>query len=207
MRVFMLGWEFPPFISGGVGTACYGLTKALSVMGVDVLFVMPRPATTPFSARVEYVDPPGASAGGSPGNSGGSLPGGGEAFAQMRMPGLDRVIFRTIDAALADPYATAAQYARDAAAREPASGAAERRGRPPSPLSPLLHTGRRPTPRHGKRRMRRTRRPPLRPPALRARAAVPRTPRTCSPRSSGTPAWRPNSRGARRSTSSTPTSG
>ena len=29
MRVFMLGWEFPPFISGGLGTACYGLTKAL----------------------------------------------------------------------------------------------------------------------------------------------------------------------------------
>ncbi len=23
MKVFMLGWEFPPFISGGLGTACY----------------------------------------------------------------------------------------------------------------------------------------------------------------------------------------
>jgi len=29
MRIFMLGWEFPPFISGGLGTACYGLTKAM----------------------------------------------------------------------------------------------------------------------------------------------------------------------------------
>ena len=29
MRVLMLGWEFPPFISGGLGTACYGITKAL----------------------------------------------------------------------------------------------------------------------------------------------------------------------------------
>jgi len=28
MRVFMLGWEFPPYISGGLGTACFGLTKA-----------------------------------------------------------------------------------------------------------------------------------------------------------------------------------
>ena len=37
MRVFMLGWEFPPFISGGLGTACYGLTKAMSSIGMDVL--------------------------------------------------------------------------------------------------------------------------------------------------------------------------
>ena len=42
MRVFMLGWEFPPFISGGLGTACYGLTKALSGLGTEVLFVLPR---------------------------------------------------------------------------------------------------------------------------------------------------------------------
>jgi len=31
MKVFMLGWEFPPYISGGLGTACYGLTKALAL--------------------------------------------------------------------------------------------------------------------------------------------------------------------------------
>ncbi len=42
MRVLMLGWEFPPFISGGLGTACYGLTKALSDLGTDILFVLPR---------------------------------------------------------------------------------------------------------------------------------------------------------------------
>ncbi len=41
MRVFMLGWEFPPFISGGLGTACYGLTKALDELGVEVTFVLP----------------------------------------------------------------------------------------------------------------------------------------------------------------------
>ncbi|MCC6580736.1 MAG: glycosyltransferase [Phycisphaeraceae bacterium] len=42
MRVLMLGWEFPPYISGGLGTACYGLTKALSNLNVEVLFVLPR---------------------------------------------------------------------------------------------------------------------------------------------------------------------
>ncbi|HSW47393.1 MAG TPA: glycosyltransferase, partial [Phycisphaerae bacterium] len=43
MRVLMLGWEFPPFISGGLGTACHGLTKAMSQIGTDVLFVLPKP--------------------------------------------------------------------------------------------------------------------------------------------------------------------
>jgi len=41
MRVFMLGWEFPPFISGGLGTACHGITKGLDEIGVDVCFVLP----------------------------------------------------------------------------------------------------------------------------------------------------------------------
>lgn len=42
MRVLMFGWEFPPHISGGLGTACYGLTSSLLKNGVDVLFVVPR---------------------------------------------------------------------------------------------------------------------------------------------------------------------
>jgi glycosyltransferase involved in cell wall biosynthesis len=37
----MLGWEFPPFISGGLGTACYGLTKAMSGQGTRITFVLP----------------------------------------------------------------------------------------------------------------------------------------------------------------------
>ncbi|MEN6387056.1 MAG: glycosyltransferase family 4 protein [Phycisphaerales bacterium] len=44
MKVFMLGWEFPPFISGGLGTACYGLTKALSRQGTHITFVLPSGA-------------------------------------------------------------------------------------------------------------------------------------------------------------------
>ncbi len=42
MKVLMLGWEFPPHISGGLGTACFGLTQGLSRAGVEVLFVVPR---------------------------------------------------------------------------------------------------------------------------------------------------------------------
>ncbi len=39
----MFGWEFPPHISGGLGTACYGLTKGLSkYQDVEVLFVVPK---------------------------------------------------------------------------------------------------------------------------------------------------------------------
>ena len=41
MRVLMFGWEFPPHISGVLGTACYGMTKGLAHNDVDVLFVMP----------------------------------------------------------------------------------------------------------------------------------------------------------------------
>jgi len=41
MRVLMFGWEFPPHISGGLGTACYGMTKGLAANDVEVLFVMP----------------------------------------------------------------------------------------------------------------------------------------------------------------------
>jgi glycosyltransferase involved in cell wall biosynthesis len=37
----MLGWEYPPHITGGLGTACEGLTKALSRLGVKVDFIVP----------------------------------------------------------------------------------------------------------------------------------------------------------------------
>ena len=41
-KVLMFGWEFPPHNSGGLGTACLGLTRALSKENVDVLFVLPK---------------------------------------------------------------------------------------------------------------------------------------------------------------------
>ncbi len=42
MKALMFGWEFPPHISGGLGTACYGLTKGLLQNDVEVLFVVPK---------------------------------------------------------------------------------------------------------------------------------------------------------------------
>ncbi len=38
----MFGWEFPPHIAGGLGTACYGMTRGLARNGVDVTFVVPH---------------------------------------------------------------------------------------------------------------------------------------------------------------------
>jgi glycosyltransferase involved in cell wall biosynthesis len=97
MRVFMLGWEFPPFISGGLGTACYGLTKAMSSIGTDIMFVLPRPVSTPFSTHVKLVSPrPGSSL---------AIP-----STEFRMDEFDRVTFRTVNASLTDPYQTAADW-------------------------------------------------------------------------------------------------
>lgn len=42
MKVLMFGWEFPPHITGGLGTACYGMCKGLLAQGVEVVFVVPR---------------------------------------------------------------------------------------------------------------------------------------------------------------------
>lgn len=97
MRVFMLGWEFPPFISGGLGTACYGLTKALSSLGTDVIFVLPRPVSTPFSTHVRLVSPKPGSPLAQP-------------ETEMRLDEFENVTFRTIDAQIANPYETASGY-------------------------------------------------------------------------------------------------
>ncbi len=50
IKTIMLGWEFPPFISGGLGTACYELTKAMGRMGMDVTFLLPRMNPVRFGA-------------------------------------------------------------------------------------------------------------------------------------------------------------
>jgi len=57
MRIFMLGWEFPPFISGGLGTACYGLTKAMNNLGMQVTFALPRPIHDSHSTHVKMLTP------------------------------------------------------------------------------------------------------------------------------------------------------
>jgi glycosyltransferase involved in cell wall biosynthesis len=53
----MLGWEFPPYISGGLGTACYGLTKAMNDLGMEVTFVVPKPIESNLSAHVKMLSP------------------------------------------------------------------------------------------------------------------------------------------------------
>ncbi len=57
MRIFMLGWEFPPFISGGLGTACYGLTRALSQLGHEVVFVLPQSVDASAATHVQLRTP------------------------------------------------------------------------------------------------------------------------------------------------------
>ena len=90
--VFMLGWEFPPFVSGGVGTACYGLTKAMSRRGDHVLFVLPgtgKPGFTATHAADAGTATRATAAGG----------------ATEHMPEFDNVDFQRVDVKLSDPYA------------------------------------------------------------------------------------------------------
>lgn len=43
IKVLMLGWEYPPFISGGLGTACKGIIDGLAATGgVDVTLTLPK---------------------------------------------------------------------------------------------------------------------------------------------------------------------
>ncbi|TVS07445.1 MAG: glycosyltransferase [Phycisphaerales bacterium] len=57
MRILMLGWEFPPFISGGLGTACHGLTRALDRQGHKVYFLLPKPVEAPETTHVTLLSP------------------------------------------------------------------------------------------------------------------------------------------------------
>ena len=57
MRVLMLGWEFPPLITGGLGTACAGLTRALVDQGVEIDFVLPRPVESRLVDGVRVLSP------------------------------------------------------------------------------------------------------------------------------------------------------
>ena len=44
MKVLMFGWEFPPHILGGLGTASYGMTRGLSKQeDMDIVFCIPKP--------------------------------------------------------------------------------------------------------------------------------------------------------------------
>ncbi|MGM5483571.1 MAG: glycosyltransferase family 4 protein [Nanobdellota archaeon] len=52
MNVLMLGWEFPPYNSGGLGVACEGLAKSFIKNGMNVTFVMPK---APKDAKCDFL--------------------------------------------------------------------------------------------------------------------------------------------------------
>lgn len=56
LKVLMFGWEFPPEISGGLGTACYGLTSGLIANNIDVLFVVPKLFGTEETDKFRLID-------------------------------------------------------------------------------------------------------------------------------------------------------
>ncbi len=53
MRIAMIGWEFPPFMSGGLATHCYFLTRELSKLGVQIDFYMPA---TPYNIQNNWMN-------------------------------------------------------------------------------------------------------------------------------------------------------
>lgn len=56
MRVLTFGWEFPPIKSGGLGVACFGLTRELVDAGIEVLFVLPRSQEADGNADFRFAD-------------------------------------------------------------------------------------------------------------------------------------------------------
>jgi glycosyltransferase involved in cell wall biosynthesis len=87
IKVLMFGWEFPPFSSGGLGTACYGLTKGLVGNGVEVLFVLPKIAGAISQDYMQVLSP--------------------ENFGSGRKRG--KIKFKTIDSVLR-PYISSREY-------------------------------------------------------------------------------------------------
>ncbi len=81
----MFGWEFPPNNSGGLGTACLGLTRAMSQEDLKITFVLPRkiPVSENDNFQVK--------------------------FADQQKINLENVEFKVIDSII-EPYMTTAQY-------------------------------------------------------------------------------------------------
>ncbi len=55
MRILMFGWEFPPRMSGGLGTACFGITAALAGLGHRITFVLPQPGVAGAAPFLDLV--------------------------------------------------------------------------------------------------------------------------------------------------------
>jgi glycogen(starch) synthase len=61
MRILMFGWEFPPRMSGGLGTACYGITAALAGLGHRITFVLPQDGEAGAAPFMDLVSASGVS--------------------------------------------------------------------------------------------------------------------------------------------------
>ena len=108
MRVLMLGWEFPPFISGGLGTACYGLTRAMSLLGTEIIFVLPKPVANQYTTHVKLAQPAGKFRI--------------SASEALNNPEFANVIFRTIPSMM-QPYQSAGDYQEALRQAQQAAGA------------------------------------------------------------------------------------
>jgi glycosyltransferase involved in cell wall biosynthesis len=98
----MLGWEFPPFISGGLGTACYGLTKAMSELDIKVTFVLPKAIEGEYSHHINMLNPNSLTHGSDVYSSYVAMP-------PFRINELTNVIFHAISSPL-HPYETSNVY-------------------------------------------------------------------------------------------------
>lgn len=113
MKVLMFGWEFPPHISGGLGTACYGLTKQLGGQGVEIAMVLPHASEPMPDSPVELLDAGQIELGDE---------GGAERFSSetMRMLRVDTLLRPYLDT---ESYRVLVQCSRQQAEAEPASAA------------------------------------------------------------------------------------
>lgn len=101
MRVLMLGWEFPPYISGGLGTACFGLTKALNRQKTEVIFVLPRldQPSTPTHVKIVNARHVATTAAVTPRDR--------NIAGVPDLPAMERVTFRTVPSKVVSPYQSA----------------------------------------------------------------------------------------------------
>lgn len=56
MKVLTFGWDYPPKRNGGLGVACFGLTRELRNEAIEVIFVLPRTQPTTGDGRFVFAD-------------------------------------------------------------------------------------------------------------------------------------------------------
>ncbi|MCC6677829.1 MAG: glycosyltransferase [Phycisphaerales bacterium] len=101
MRILMLGWEFPPFIAGGLGTACYGLTRALDRLGHEILFILPKPVPRAGGGPAHMLQVGGGGVTAAAPMSG---PGGVAGAAGPSLKGFEHTTFQGVPANFSSPY-------------------------------------------------------------------------------------------------------